>query len=56
MKLSNLTVQIEREVFFQHLSGLGASLGQIDPSKAVHRSTNSSIERDSSFINIEKFI
>lgn len=57
MKLSNLTIQVEREVFFQHLSGLGASLGQIDHGNAVLRTTNpNNLERDSAYINIEKFI
>jgi hypothetical protein len=57
MKLSNLTIQVEREVFFQHLSGLGASLGQIDNGNVVLRTSNlNNTDRDSAFINIEKFI
>lgn len=57
MKLSNLTIQIEKDVFFNHLSGLGANMGQIDESKAVHRTneTASSIHNNQ-FINVEKFV
>ena len=55
MKLSNITVQIEKEVFFAHLSGLGASMGQIDPAKSVHKNMDSNTQL-ASFINIEKFI
>jgi len=52
MKLSNLTVQLEKDVFFQHLSGMGASMGQINESNRVYKPETG----HSSFINIEKFI
>lgn len=54
MKLSYLTVQLEKEAFFNHLLGLGANMGQISDSKRVYRSQNS-VEINS-FINIEKFV
>lgn len=52
MKLSNLTVQLEKEVFFQHLSGLGADMGQISESKRVYKSH----DQQNSLINVEKFV
>lgn len=54
MKLSNLTVQLEKEVFFQHLAGLGANMGQINESKRIYRIQESS--EQNSFINVEKFV
>ena len=57
MKLANLTVQVEKEVFFQHLLGLGANMGQINESKRVYKTAASTGESSaSSFINIEKFV
>ena len=58
LKLANLTVQIEKEVFFQHLSGLGANLGQISESKRVYRTAAAGTTSDSStsYVNIEKFV
>jgi hypothetical protein len=51
--LSSLTIQIEKETFFQHLSGLGANMGQIDESKVVRRAAQ---QEGTGFINIEKFV
>lgn len=56
MKLSYLTVQLEKAVFFQHLSGLGANLGQIDDSKCIYKLHDSSRSGGTEFINIEKFV
>lgn len=60
MKLANLTVQVEKEVFFQHLLGLGANMGQINESKRIYKTASSSGDpanpANSSFINIEKFV
>lgn len=53
MKLNYLTVQLEKGSFFQHLSGLGASMGQIDESKSVFN--DGQINR-SDLVNIEKFV
>jgi hypothetical protein len=52
LKLSNLTIQIEKETFFQHLSGLGANMGQIDDTRTVRKSQ----QEGTGFINIEKFV
>lgn len=51
MKLNHLTIQIERTSFFHHLSGLGASMGQIDESKSVF---NDKINKN--VVNFEKFV
>ncbi|RNA16686.1 Zinc transporter 5, partial [Brachionus plicatilis] len=40
LKLNNLTLQIEKKIFFQHLQGLGANLGQIDNANVVYRQDN----------------
>ena len=56
LKLSNVTVQIEKETFFQHLSGLGANMGQIDESKVVQRTQGNAEPQNSSYINVEKFV
>lgn len=55
MKLSNLTVQLEKEMFFEHLSGLGADMGQISESKRVYRRSSDSASQ-LPLINIEKFV
>ena len=55
MKLSNLAVQLEKEIFFQHLSGLGANMGQIGDSNRVYKSIESH-DQHSALINIEKFV
>ena len=51
-----LTVQLEKATFFQHLSGLGASMGQIDESKSVFRSQNSLLVADAISLNVEKYV
>lgn len=55
MKLSNLTVQLEKEMFFEHLSGLGADMGQISESKRVYRRSSDSTNQ-APLINIENFV
>jgi len=54
MKLSNLTVQMEKETFF--LLGLGANMGQIDDSKKVYRISDVTNNDSTTFINVEKFV
>lgn len=54
MKLTNLTVQLEKEIFIQHLNGLGANMGQINESKRVYKSQESA--EANVFLNVEKFI
>lgn len=54
LKLTNLVVQLEKEVFFQHLQGLGANMGQINESKRVYKNQNSA--DTSAFVNVEKFV
>jgi hypothetical protein len=54
MKLSNLTVQLEKEMFIEHLSGLGADMGQISESKRVYKSLETVSQTP--LINIEKFV
>lgn len=54
LKLTTLTIQLEKEIFFQHLIGLGANMGQISESKRVYKNQN---ELDSnSYLNVEKFV
>lgn len=53
LKLTNITVQLEKEVFFQHLLGLGANMGQMNESKRIYKNQSGS---DNSFINVEKFV
>ena len=50
-----MTVQIEKEFFFQHLSGLGANMGQIDTSRIVQRSNEDKLAQNT-LINFEKFV
>ena len=56
VKLSNVTIQIEKEVFFQHLNGLGADMGQIRDSKRTYRSHEQSCAESATCINIEKVV
>lgn len=54
MKSTNLTVQLEKEIFIQHLNGLGANMAQINESKRVYKSQESA--EANVFLNVEKFI
>jgi hypothetical protein len=51
MKLSDVTVQLEKDVFFQHLMGLGC---QVNDSKRVYKNQDS--YEQNNFINVEKFV
>jgi len=57
MKIGNVTIQIEKEAFFQHLMALGANTGQIQNYKRVFKtnrtSHSSTYDPNSSF---EKFV
>jgi solute carrier family 30 (zinc transporter), member 5/7 len=54
LKLTNLTVQLEKEVFFQHLIGLGANMGQMSDSNRVYKNQNT-IDSNA-LINVEKYV
>jgi len=55
MKLSNVTVQLEKEVFLEHLAGLGAHMGQISESRRVYRRTDRGGGQNV-LVNVEKFV
>ena len=52
-KIGNITVQIEKEIYFQHLMGLGTNMVQINDNKRVYRANKSD---GVSFLHIEKLI
>jgi len=53
MKLSNLTVQLEKEVFFEHLAGLGAHMGQMSESNRIYKKMD---RAQGVLVNVEKFV
>jgi hypothetical protein len=52
-KVANITVQIEKEIYFQHLLGLGANMVQINDNRRVYRAIKNDV---SSFLHIEKCV
>lgn len=55
LKVANTTVQVEKEIYFQHLMGLGANMVQISDTKRVYRQ-NKPDNHAHTFVNVEKYV